>query len=94
MQSCKEVAPTATRMLRVLLLLLFGGCAAAPDRTASRLLPDYAVAVGNQAWAVTCGNATISGDWNQDDGFFNSDGSQKSHQRFCNDIQARSRIRR
>jgi hypothetical protein len=92
MQSYRDVISPA--VLAALLLAFVNGCTLTADSAARRSLPDYAVPVGIQAWAVTCGNATVTGDWNQSGGFYSVDGSLKSRERFCDDMQARSRIRR
>jgi hypothetical protein len=94
MPYCKEVTVTTCMKPLVVALLLVSACTVTPNPDARRALPDYAVVVGTQQWAVTCGNASVTGDWNQSSGFYAEDGSLKDHDRFCDDMKAGSNIRR
>lgn len=90
----KQSAAKACKGILLAGVLFLTACTATPNPDARRQLPGYATPTGPQSWTVICDNRTVTGDWNDTTGFYNAEGAQKDRERFCDDIQAGTNIRR
>lgn len=78
-------------LMLVALAVALAGCT---HKQARKPLAPYAVATGGMAWSVTCPGGAVASDFSDNEVFYDANGQLKELDRFCEEMQAGSRIRR